>query len=150
MTEIRNHISEIYRRVIMIRVHVVIAFVMIFCGNMSCAQPDPFVNTIVLVTSDGNIMISGGRMTFRDYVLKVESEEKENVWLLVDPIAGIHAIMDARDDRGVFITVYENLRAMQVVAGWDRIRMRAEGTKTIADKRMIIAANVRENAITRK
>ncbi|NOY06174.1 MAG: hypothetical protein GXO82_06015 [Chlorobi bacterium] len=134
----------------MIRIHVVVAFAMILFGNMSFAQPHLYVNTVVMVTSDGNITVSDGRITFRDYVFKVESEEKENIWSLVDQDTGDHAILDVREDQGIYFTVYENLHAMQVVAGWDRVKMRGEGAKTIALKRMFIATSVRENAITRK
>ncbi|GEM_PF-6965221 len=86
----------------MIRTHVVVALVMILFGNMSFAQPHLYVNTVVMVTSDGNITLSDGKITFKDYVFKVESEEKKNIWSLVDRDAGVHAILDVRDDRSVY------------------------------------------------
>lgn len=91
-------------------------------AGMTYAQGTNTATTMICNTSDGTVRISDNSITIADYHLAFDSVIKEGVLRFVDPTSGAIAVLDARDERGLYLEVLENGQRMQVVAASTAIR----------------------------
>jgi hypothetical protein len=93
-----------------------------FMAGMTYAQGTNTATTMICLTSDGTVRISENSISIADYRLAFDSVIKDGVLRFVDPASGAVAVLDARDDRGLYLEVLENGQRMQVVAASTAIR----------------------------
>ncbi|MBE0644774.1 MAG: hypothetical protein IH600_11890 [Bacteroidetes bacterium] len=97
---------------------VILPFVM----GMAFAQGPHTATTLVCSTSDGTVRISDQRVTLADYDLQFDSMVQEGVLRFIDTRSSATAILDARDNEGLYLVVNEGGQTMQVVAARTDIR----------------------------
>lgn len=91
-------------------------------AGMACAQGQNTATTMICSTSDGTVRISDNSITIADYHLAFDSVVKDGVLRFADPASGAIAVLDARDEQGLYLEVLENGQRMQVVAARTGIR----------------------------
>lgn len=93
----------------------------LFAG-MAFAQEPGTATTMICSTTDGTLRIGGGTVALADYRMQFDSVVKDGVIRFTDPHSDAVAVLDARDDEGLYLTVSEGGQTMQVVAARTDIR----------------------------
>ncbi len=90
--------------------------------GLSFAQGAGSTTTMICSTSDGTLRIGGGTVTLADYHMQFDSIVKDGVIRFADPNSDVVALLDVRDEDGLYLTVSEGGQTMQVVAARNGIR----------------------------
>ena len=85
-------------------------------AGMAFAQGPNTATTLVCKTQDGMVRISDRSIAIADYVLSFDAVVHDGVLRFVDPVSGAVAMLDARDNEGLYLEVLEGGVRMQVVA----------------------------------
>ncbi|MFA6232665.1 MAG: hypothetical protein WC824_00580 [Bacteroidota bacterium] len=85
-------------------------------AGIAFAQGPNNATTMVCKTTDGTIRISDHLVTLANYRLQFDSIVQNGVMRFVDPGSNAVAMLDARDDDGLYLIVSEGGQTMQVVA----------------------------------
>jgi hypothetical protein len=85
-------------------------------AGMAWAQGPNTQTTMVCQTSDGTVRITDRAIFVADYHLQLEAVVQDNVLRFVDPSTGATAVLDARENRGLYLEVHEGGATMQLVA----------------------------------
>ncbi len=93
-----------------------------FAAGMAFAQGPNTTTTMVCSTSDGTVRISDHKVTVADYELQFDSMIQDGVLRFVDTRSSAVAVLDARDNEGLYLIVNEGGQTMQVVASRTDIR----------------------------
>ncbi len=80
--------------------------------------------TMICPTSDGTVTISEHTVTLADYQLQFEDIIADGIVRYSDSRNNVHAILDARDDQGLYLAIEEAGVTMQVVAARSEISYR--------------------------
>lgn len=93
-----------------------------FTAGLAFAQgPHTSMTTMVCETSDGVVRISDRSISLADYELRFDSVVGDGVFRFADEANGIVALLDVRDDQGLYLLVSEPGNEMQVVASRSNI-----------------------------
>jgi hypothetical protein len=93
-----------------------------FAAGTLIAQGPNTTMAMICSTSDGTVRITDRDITIADYRLVFDSVIRTGVLRFVDTGSGATAILDARDDRGLYLELHEGGQTMQVVAARGDIR----------------------------
>jgi hypothetical protein len=80
--------------------------------------------TMICKTSDGTVTINERTVTLADYQLQFNDVIADGVVRYSDPRSDVYAVLDARDDEGLYLQIEENGVTMQVVAARSEISYR--------------------------
>ncbi|MDT8325033.1 MAG: hypothetical protein RRA94_13045 [Bacteroidota bacterium] len=80
--------------------------------------------TMICPTSDGTVTISERTVTLADYQLHFDDIIADGIVRYSDPRSNVIAVLDARDDQGLYLQIEENGVTMQVVAARSLISYR--------------------------
>jgi hypothetical protein len=102
---------------IMLR-HTITALLLLpFMAGISIAQgPHTSMTTMICTTTDGIVRISDRTISVADYTLHFDSVVSDGIIRFADATSGAEAVLDARDDQGLYLLVREGGKEMQVVA----------------------------------
>ncbi|MBR9979016.1 MAG: hypothetical protein KFH87_13095 [Bacteroidetes bacterium] len=93
-----------------------------FAAGLIFAQgPHTSMTTMVCKTSDGVVRISDHNISLADYDLRFDSVVRDGVFLFTDNASGVEALLDVREDQGLYLLVSEPGNDMQVVASRSNI-----------------------------
>jgi len=102
---------------------IIITILPLLAAGVSAQGPGSSM-TMICKTSDGTVTISERSVTLADYQLQFEDILADGVVRYSDPRSNVHAVLDARDDQGLYIQIEENGVTMQVVAARSEISYR--------------------------
>lgn len=85
-------------------------------AGIAFAQGPNNATTMVCKTTDGTIRISDHLVTLANYRLQFDSVVQEGVIRFVDTGSDAVAVLDARDEEGLYLIVREGGQTMQVVS----------------------------------
>jgi hypothetical protein len=96
------------------------------------AQDPNTTTTMTCMTSDGLVTISASLITLADYQLQFDSFVNDGITRYTDEKHNTVAVLDARDDQGLYLEIQENGILMQVVAARADVRYRYDGNEPAA------------------
>ena len=106
----------------MLKKAVVSLMILPFVAGMAFAQGPNTATTMICSTSDGTVRISDRKVNVADYDLQFDSVLQDGVLKFVDTRTNAVAVLDARDEDGLYLVVTEGGQTMQVVASRTDIR----------------------------
>ena len=84
--------------------------------------------TLLCPTDDGTLTIGRDYITLHDYIFRFDRSDESGIIHLRDRRTESVAELDIRSDQGIYFSVTENGRTMQLVARRSAIVMRSEAT----------------------
>ncbi|MCB2206264.1 hypothetical protein KQI65_16090 [bacterium] len=88
------------------------------------AQDPGATMTMVCPTTDGTVTINEQAVTLADYHLQFDNMLADGVVRYTDHVNNVSAVLDAREDEGLYLSIEDNGITMQVVAARSNISYR--------------------------
>ncbi|MBI5645848.1 MAG: hypothetical protein HY962_02860 [Ignavibacteriae bacterium] len=106
----------------------ILAAAMAFVSITATAQHDERAAALLCRSNDGIVVITQNTISVRDYAFEFDTHVKAGVIRMRDAHSGATAVVDVRDEDGLYVTITEGSLTMQLAIPRTNITLRSSDT----------------------